>query len=178
MSRIGKMKIPLPAGTTAKIDGQKLTVKGKLGELSMAVHPRIGMKIEDNAIHAMRQSDSKQDKSLHGLTRALAANMVRGVTEGFTKVLEVTGLGYRADMKKETLVLNLGYSHPIEFELPAGIKVEVDKQNNITVSGIDKEKVGQVSADIRAFRPPNPYKGKGVRYRGERIKLKQGKSRV
>lgn len=178
MSRIGKMKVPLPDGTTAKIDGQLLTVKGKLGELKMEVHPKITVKIEDNAIHAVRHSDSKDERALHGLTRALAANMVHGVSEGFTKVLEVVGVGYRADMKKDTLVLTLGYSHPIEFEPPNGIKIEVDKQNNITVSGIDKERVGQVSADIRAFRPPNPHKGKGVRYRGERIKLKQGKSRV
>ncbi len=178
MSRIGKLKITLPAGTKAALDGQKLTVKGKLGELSLDVHPNIKVEMEGDELRVLRSSDSPQDRALHGLVRSLAANMVHGVTEGFTKVLEVHGVGYRADMKKDTLVINVGYSHPIEFNPPKGIKIEVDKANNITVSGIDKERVGQVSADIRAFRPPDKYKGKGIRYRGERIKLKQGKSRV
>jgi large subunit ribosomal protein L6 len=178
MSRIGKLKIKLPAGTKAVIEGQKLTVKGKLGELSLDVHPHITVNIDNGEMHVVRHSDSGQDRALHGLVRALAANMVHGVSDGFTKVLEVHGVGYRADMKKDALALSVGYSHPVEFIPPQGIKIEVDKQNNITVSGIDKERVGQVSADIRAFRPPDKYKGKGIRYRGERIKLKQGKSRV
>jgi large subunit ribosomal protein L6 len=178
MSRIGKLKIKLPAGTKAECAGQKLTVKGKLGELSLDVHPSITIEVENGEIHALRHTDTKEDRALHGLVRALAANMVHGVTEGFVKILEVHGVGYRADMKKDALALSVGYSHPVEFIPPKGIKIEVDKQNNITVTGIDKERVGQVSADIRAFRPPDKYKGKGIRYRGERIKLKQGKSRV
>jgi large subunit ribosomal protein L6 len=178
MSRIGKLKIQLPQGTKASIEGQKLTVKGKLGELSLDVHPHITVEIEDGALKATRHSDEPADRALHGLVRSLSANMVHGVSEGFNKVLEVHGVGYRADMKNNALVLSVGYSHPVEFIPPNGIKIEVDKQNNITVSGIDKERVGQVSADIRAFRPPDKYKGKGIRYRGERIKLKQGKSRV
>ncbi|MFA6451491.1 MAG: 50S ribosomal protein L6 [bacterium] len=178
MSRIGKLKITLPQGTKASLVERKLTVKGKLGELSLDVHPNITVEIEGDEIRALRHSDLPADRALHGLVRALAANMVHGVSEGFTKILEIQGVGYRADMKNNALVLSVGYSHPVEFVPPEGIKIEVDKQNNITVSGIDKERVGQVSADIRAFRPPDKYKGKGIRYRGERIKLKQGKSRV
>ena len=178
MSRIGKKKVLIPTGTKVTVDGRKVTVKGKLGELAMDVHPRISVEQDGSEIRVARGSDLKQDRALHGLTRSLIANMVHGVTDGFTKVLEVKGVGYRADQKGNLLVLSVGYSHPVEFKIPSDIKIEVDKQNNISISGIDKERVGQVAADIRAFRPPDPYKGKGIRYRGERIKLKPGKSGV
>ena len=178
MSRIGKMKVVLPEGTKATIDGRKVTVKGKLGELSLDVHPNVSVAQEDNTLKATRASDNKQDRALHGLTRSLIANMVHGVSEGFSKVLEIQGVGYRADIKKGKLALSVGYSHPVEIEVPKDINIEVDKQNNITVSGISKERVGQVSADIRSFRPPDAYKGKGIRYRGEKVKLKPGKTGV
>ena len=178
MSRIGKLKVTLPEGTSAAIDGRKLTVKGKLGELSLDVHPRIKVKQDDNALIATRDSDAKQDRALHGLTRSLIANMVLGVSEGFSKELEIQGVGYRADLKKGRLVLQLGYSHPIEYEIPEDIQIEVPATTSIKVSGINKERVGQVSADIRSFRKPDAYKGKGIRYKGERIKLKPGKSGV
>lgn len=176
MSRIGKKKIPIPDGAKVTIDSRKVAVKGKLGELFLDVHPRISVELDGKEIKVTRGSDVKSDRALHGLTRSLLANMVHGVTEGFSKVLEIKGVGYRADMKGSLLVVSAGHSHPDEFRVPEGIKIEVDKQNNITVSGIDKERVGQVSADIRAIRPPDPYKGKGIRYRGEQIKLKPGKS--
>ncbi len=176
MSRIGKLKVVLPAGTKASLDSGKLTVKGKLGELSMDVHPDIAIEIDGSTIRYTRDSDEPKKRALHGLMRALTQNMVHGVSEGFSKTLDVQGVGYRADMKTGLLVLNLGYSHPIEFKVPPDITIEVDKNNSIKISGINKERVGQVAADIRSLRPPDSYKGKGVRYRDERIKLKPGKS--
>jgi large subunit ribosomal protein L6 len=178
MSRIGKLKINIPAGTIISADGQNLTVKGKLGELSIVIHPNISVvREDDNTLQVNRKSDAKKDRALHGLTRALVANMVTGVNDGFIKELEVVGIGYRAESKGEMLVLNIGYSHPVEFTPPADIKIEVDaKANIVKVSGINKERVGQVAADIRFLRAPDAYKGKGIRYRGEKLRLKPGKS--
>ncbi len=178
MSRIGKKPIEIPEGVTVNIDGQKVNVKGKLGELSLEMLDSITIEQEDKLLVLKRKSEIKAHRALHGLYRALIANMVTGVSEGFNKVLEIKGVGYRADMKGDKLVLQLGHSHPIEFSAPEGITIEVDKQNNVTISGINKERVGQVAADIRAYRPPDAYKGKGVRYRGEKVKLKPGKSGV
>jgi len=178
MSRIGIKPIELPKGTTADIKGKTVSVKGKLGTLSMTIHERIDVSQEDSNIVVKRSSDIKEDRALHGMTRAIIANMVQGVTEGYTKILEIQGIGYRADMKGKKLVLNVGYSNPVEFDVPDGVTLEVDKKNNITITGIDKQQVGQVAADIRAIRPPDSYKGKGVRYRGEIVRLKEGKSGV
>jgi large subunit ribosomal protein L6 len=178
MSRIGKKKIPIPDGAKVTVDGGNVAVKGKLGELRLELHPAITVELDSKEIRVQRHSESKQHRALHGLMRSLIANMTIGVTTGFVKTLEVKGVGYRADVKGKNLILSVGYSQPVEFPIPDDIKIEVDKQNNITVSGINKERVGQVSADIRAIRPPDAYKGKGIRYQGEKIKLKPGKSGV
>ncbi len=178
MSRIGKLKIKLPEGTTAAIEGTAVKVKGKLGELNLDHHPKVTVVSENGEISVTRSTDDKEDRALHGLTRALIANMVQGVSEGFKKELAVHGVGYRADMKKDMIVLNVGYSQPKEYKIPAGIKAEIDKQNNITITGIDKQQVGQVAAEIRAIRPPDSYKGKGIRYKDEQVRLKEGKSGV
>lgn len=178
MSRIGKLIIKLPEGTSADIKGTTVRVKGKLGELSLDHHPHMTVVNENGEVSVKRASDLKEDRALHGLTRALIANMVQGVTEGFKKELSVVGVGYRADMKKDMVVLNVGYSQPKEYKLPKGIDVEIDKQNNITITGIDKQQVGQVAAEIRAIRPPDSYKGKGIRYKDEKVRLKEGKSGV
>ena len=177
MSRIGRKPIEIPSGTTVTIDGTKITVKGKLGLLEREMHPRIVVKQEGSALHVERASDNKFDRSLHGLSRTLVANMVTGVNTGFTKSLEIQGVGYRVELKPNMLLLNVGYSHPVEFVLPAEIKAEVDR-NVIKLTGIDKERLGLVSAKLRAVRPPDNYKGKGIRYQTERIKLKPGKSGV
>jgi large subunit ribosomal protein L6 len=177
MSRIGRKPIEIPSGTTVTIDGTKITVKGKLGLLEREMHPRIIVKQEGNALHVERASDNKFDRSLHGLSRTLVANMITGVNTGFTKTLEIQGVGYRVELKPNMLFLNVGYSHPVEFDLPAEIKAEVDR-NVIKLTGIDKERLGLVSAKLRAVRPPDNYKGKGIRYQNERIKLKPGKSGV
>jgi large subunit ribosomal protein L6 len=176
MSRIGKKPIAIPKGVTVKIEGSVVAVEGPKGKLDTNV-PR-GIKVEqhDGHIVALRENDSQS--ALHGLTRALVNNAVEGVTRGWTRELEIVGIGYRAEMKgKGTVVFTLGYSHPIEYPLPTGIDVVVDpKQTRLTITGIDRQKVGQVAAEIRALRPPDPYKNKGVRYAGERLKKKVGKT--
>lgn len=179
MSRIGKLKIPVPAGVTVTINGQHVAVKGKLGQLEIDAHERMSVVMEEGEVAVKRPSDSKQDRALHGLTRALLANMVTGVSQGFTKGLEVIGTGYRVEQKGNIIVLNVGYSNPVEFPLPDDIKAEVEpKKNTIMLTGIDKQRIGQVAADIRNVRPPDPYKGKGVRYKDENVKLKEGKKGV
>ncbi len=175
MSRIGKKPINVK-DVEVKIDGQKVTIKGKLGELSVDVHPNITVKVEGDEIIVTRPNDAKQNRALHGLTRALIANMVQGVTEGFKKTLKIIGVGYRAELKGSGLLLNLGYSHPIFFIPPQEIKLEVPSPDQIVISGIDKELVGNVAAKIRSFRKPEPYKGKGVRYIDEVIIRKAGKA--
>ncbi len=175
MSRIGRMPIALPAGVEVKLDGATLTVKGKNGTLVQSFHPDMIIKVEAAEIVVERPSEAKQHKALHGLTRTLIANMVEGVTNGYKKELEINGVGYRAQMNGNKLVMTLGYSHPVEMEQPEGIKFEV-QENKITVSGADKQKVGQVAAEVRSKRLPEPYLGKGVKYVDEHIRRKSGKA--
>jgi len=176
MSRIGRLPIDIPSGVQVDIQGQAVTVKGPKGQLSLAVHPHVSVQVQDGRVLCTRASDQKFDKALHGLTRSLVHNMVAGVVAGFERRLELVGVGYRASMLGPNLNLALGYSHPILYPVPAGVKVEVKEQNQILVSGIDKQLVGAVAAKIRGFRPPEPYKGKGVKYAEERIRRKAGKT--
>lgn len=176
MSRIGKLPIPIPAGVKASLQGNTLTVTGPKGTLTRSFVPSAIITIESERILVGRSDDSLAARAAHGLSRTLVNNMVTGVTKGFEKVLEITGVGYRAEVKGETLTLSLGYSHPVTYQLPAGITAEVDKMTKITVRGIDKELVGQVAAKIRSFRGPEPYKGKGIRYADEVILRKAGKT--
>ena len=175
MSRIGLKPIEIPAGVDVKVDGTTVTVKGPKGELTRNVHPNMTVVVEGNEVIVKRPNDEKENKSLHGLTRTLIHNMVLGVTEGFKKNLEVNGVGYRAAKQGKKLTLNLGYSHPVEMEDPEGVETVVEGQNKITVKGIDKEAVGKFAAEIREVRKPEPYKGKGIRYKGEHIRRKEGK---
>lgn len=177
MSRIGKLPVSVPAGVTITVkDGNVVTVKGPKGELTQQLSKEMIIEQEDGKLTVKRPSDSKQHRALHGLTRTLINNMVVGTTTGFTKNLEIVGVGYRAQMQGSKLVLNLGYSHPVEFESTSDIKFETPAPTKIIVSGIDKQKVGQVAADIRAVRSPEPYKGKGVRYENEVVRRKEGKT--
>jgi large subunit ribosomal protein L6 len=176
MSRIGKLPIAIPAGVEVKIDGNTISVKGPKGELTKELHPAMIVEQEDGAIVVKRPSDEKEHRSLHGLTRTLVANMVQGVTQGFSRNLEIVGVGYRASKQGSKLVLSLGYSHPIEVEPAPGIEIDVPTPTRITVRGIDKELVGQTAANIRDFRRPEPYLGKGIRYEGDRIRRKAGKA--
>lgn len=176
MSRIGKQPVTVPSGVDIKLTASEITVKGPKGTLSQALVDLVDVKHEGDSIVCVRQNDSKPARANHGLIRSLINNMVIGVTSGFEKKLSVLGVGYRADVKGRNLVMNLGYSHPIEFAIPDGIDVAVDKQNNITIGGCDKQQVGQVAAKIRSFREPDHYKGKGVRYADEYVRLKAGKS--
>jgi len=176
MSRIGKKPIPLPKGVTVKIEGNTVAVQGPKGKLDTQLPAGIRMQQQDGNLLAIRENDMQA--AVHGLARALVNNAVEGVTKGWTRDLEIVGIGYRAEMKgKGTVVFSLGYSHPIEYPLPSGIDVVVDpKQTKLTISGIDRQKVGQVAAEMRSLRPPDPYKNKGVRYAGERLKKKVGKT--
>ena len=176
MSRIGKNPVELPKGVEAKLQNGTLSVKGPKGQLALDVHPAMTVKVEDGQVVVTRPSDSAQHKALHGLTRSLVANMVEGVTDGFRKALEIVGVGYRATKKGKGLELTLGYSHTIQYDAPEGITLETPSQTQIVVTGADKQLVGQVAADIRGFRPPEPYKGKGIRYEGEQIRRKAGKT--
>ena len=176
MSRIGKMPIPVPANVDVTIDGSTVTTKGPKGELSRTFQPIISIAREGDEIVVTRPDDSREAKSLHGLTRTLIANMVTGVSEGFAKKLELVGVGYRAALKGKDLELSLGYSHPVQVEAPEGITFEVPSQTEIIVSGPSKEAVGQVAANIRKWRKPEPYKGKGIRYEGEHVRRKVGKA--
>ena len=176
MSRIGRLPIPVPDTVDVAIDGRDVTVKGPKGTLSRALHPDMKVTKDGSTLVVERPSEAKHHKQLHGLTRTLVANMVTGVTAGYRKPLEITGVGYRAAKVGEKLQLNLGYSHPIELEPPAGISFEVENPTHLAVVGIDKELVGQIAAKVRATRKPEPYKGKGVRYAGEKIRRKAGKA--
>ena len=177
MSRIGRMPIAVPAGVTVDIaENNKVTVKGPKGELSRVLPEAMDIKLDGDNVVVTRPNDLKKNKSLHGLTRTLIYNMIIGVTEGYTKVLEVNGVCYRAQKQGKKLVLSLGYSHPVEMEDPEGIETVLDGQNKITVKGIDKEKVGQYAAEIRSKRAPEPYKGKGIKYETEVIRRKVGKT--
>lgn len=176
MSRIGRMPIDIPAGVTVALNGQVITVKGPKGELTRTLHPDMKVTVADNVITVERPSDEKEHRSLHGLTRALVANMVKGVHEGFKKELEIVGVGYRAQMKGKKLALTLGFSHPLELEAPAGVTVSCPTATNITVEGANNEVVGEFAAKIRGYRLPEPYKGKGIRYVGEHVRRKAGKA--
>lgn len=177
MSRIGKLPIEIPSGVTVTVNGQEVTVKGKNGELKASFHPNISVKVEGNEVLVTRPDDTKTNRSLHGTTRANINNMVVGVTEGFTKSLEVRGVGYRFNVSGKKLTLNLGFSHPIDFAIPEGIEITVDEENKnmMHIKGISKQLVGETAAQIREYRKPEPYKGKGVRYVGEYVAMKQGK---
>lgn len=176
MSRVGKKPIPVPAGVKIHVDGHAVKVTGPKGELSAQVHEAVNVALNNNELVVTRSADAKPIRALHGLWRALLKNMVTGVTEGYSRKLELVGVGYRAEMKGKKLQLLLGYSHPILFKGPDSIKIEVPTQTNITISGIEKQLVGQVAARIRSFRPPEPYKGKGVKYQGEKVRRKAGKA--
>ena len=176
MSRIGRLPIAVPSGVEVTIDGRTVTVNGPKGTLSRSLHPDIAVSQADGTIVVTRPTEQKNHKQLHGLTRTLVNNMVVGVTDGYRKGLEITGVGYRATLNGKKLQLNLGYSHPIEIDPPAGISFEVENPTRLAVVGIDKELVGQIAAQVRATRKPEPYKGKGVRYAGEYIRRKAGKA--
>ncbi len=177
MSRIGRMPIVVPSGVDVAIDGQDVLVKGPKGELSLTVVSPIAVeRAEDGAISVTRPDDERLNRSLHGLTRTLIANMVTGVTTGYTKSLEIVGVGYRVQPKGQGIELALGYSHPIQVDAPDGISFTVENPTKLTVSGIDKQKVGEVAANIRKLRKPEPYKGKGIRYSGEVVRRKVGKA--
>ena len=177
MSRIGRMPIAIPAGVTVDVaENNKVTVKGPKGTLERVLPEEMTIKVEGSEVVVTRPNDLKKMKSLHGLTRTLIANMVKGVTDGYEKVLEINGVGYRAQKQGKKLVLSLGYSHPVEMEDPEGLETVVERTNKITVKGIDKEKVGQFAAEIRDKRRPEPYKGKGIKYADEVIRRKVGKT--
>jgi len=176
VSRIGRMPVVIPQGVEVSVEGNTVRVKGPKGELSREIHEAINVSVEDGKVVVRRQSDEKLDKSLHGLTRTLIANMVEGVTKGYQKNLEISGVGYRAAKQGNKLVLTVGYSHPVEVEAPPGIEFEVPQPTRITVRGINKELVGQVAAKIRSVREPEPYLGKGIMYEGEKIIRKAGKA--
>jgi large subunit ribosomal protein L6 len=176
MSRIGRKPIPVPGGVTVTVDGSNVKVQGPKGELQWQFRPEMTVEQKDGELLVTRPSDSKDHRSLHGLTRALLANMVEGVTNGYRRTLEIVGVGYRAEKKGDTLVLTVGYSHQVQYPEPEGITLSTTGPTVVVVEGIDKAKVGQVAAEIRAVRPPEPYKGKGIRYQGEQVRRKAGKT--
>ena len=178
MSRVGKNPVAIPSGVQVDLKNNHMKVKGPKGELERTLHPDMLIEVEGDAVTVRRPTESKPHKSLHGLTRTLVANMVTGVSTGFSKNLVIEGVEYKAEMKGKTLVMSLGFSHPVNYEPREGIEIEVPDPKKITVRGIDKHKVGQTAAEIRSFRPPEPYKGKGVRYEGEHIIRKAGKAAV
>ena len=176
MSRIGKKPIEVPAGVTVTIDNSQVTVKGPKGELSRTFHQDIAINIEENVITVSRPSEAKDHRALHGTTRAVLANMIEGVSKGFERSLDLIGVGYRAAIQGKKLVLSVGYSHPVEIEPEEGIDIEVPTNTKVIVKGINKERVGELAANIRSVRPPEPYKGKGIRYEGEFVRRKEGKT--
>ena len=176
MSRIGKMPIPIPSGVTVSVDGSTVRVKGPKGEMVQSFRPEMKIAVVDDTVIVERPTDSKEDRALHGLTRALLANMVEGVTTGFRKALELVGVGYKAEKRGDKLILTVGYSHPVEFPEAKGLKISTPAPTQVVVEGIDKQLVGQAAAEIRAVRPPEPYKGKGIRYQGEHVRRKAGKA--
>ena len=177
MSRIGKKSVPVPAGVTASIHGQQVSVKGPKGELKTILNEQVLVKMEEGAVKVDPKDQTKLARSSWGMSRTLVANMVKGVADGFSKTLEINGVGYRAALNGKVLQLNLGYSHDVNYEVPAGIEIKVTKPTEIIVSGIDKQRVGQVAAEIREYRGPEPYKGKGVKYANEKIFRKEGKKK-
>lgn len=178
MSRVGKMPISVPAGIKLEMKENLLVVSNDKGSLEEKIHPDMKLSIEEGTVKVERPSDNRFHKSLHGLTRSLIQNMVTGLTEGYTRKLEIVGVGYRAELKGKAVILQLGFSHPIYFIPPEGIEIEVPQPTSIVIKGINKQVVGQVAAKIRSFRPPEPYKGKGIRYDGEYVRRKAGKATV
>jgi large subunit ribosomal protein L6 len=176
MSRVGKQPIPVPKGAKVKIEGETFVAEGPKGKVVERLFPECPVSIEDGTITVARVGDGKPERAKHGLVRALLANAVAGVTDGFTKTLEVVGVGYRGEMKGREVHLALGFSHPVVYPVPQGIEVEIDKANKITITGANRQQVGQVAAELRALRPPDPYKAKGIRYSGEQIRRKVGKA--
>jgi len=176
MSRVGKKPIEIPSGVTVTLNANTVTVKGPKGELTRSFNPDIEIKVEENIINISRPSDIKEHRALHGTTRALLANMVEGVSKGFEKSLELIGVGYRAQKQGKKLILNVGYSHPVEIEPEEGLEIEVPANTKVIVKGTNKERVGALAANIRDVRPPEPYKGKGIRYEGEFVRRKEGKT--
>ncbi|MBU0438136.1 50S ribosomal protein L6 [Staphylococcus succinus] len=176
MSRVGKKIIDIPSDVTVSIEKHTITVKGPKGELSRTFNERMTYKQDESTIEVVRPTDSKDDRTVHGTTRALLNNMIQGVSKGYQKTLELVGVGYRAQMQGNDLILNVGYSHPVEFKAEDGITFSVEKNTTVTVAGISKEQVGGIASNIRSVRPPEPYKGKGIRYQGEHVRRKEGKT--
>ena len=176
MSRVGKKPIPVPEKTTIKYQKRVIFVKGEKGTLSREIHPAMDLQVKNDVIHVTMEKETRENKALQGLTRSLVANMVTGVSNGFERVLEINGIGYRAELKGSRIVFNLGYSQPIDFDLPEGISATVEKNNVVKLAGIDKELLGRTAASIRQLRPPEPYKGKGIKYAEEYIQRKAGKT--
>ena len=176
MSRIGKKPVVLPKGVAVEIQGNTVAVKGPKGELRRTLHPEMQVTLADSQVTVARPSEEKRHKALHGLTRTLVHNMVEGVSRGFTKTLEIQGVGYKAEAKPYGINLIVGYSHPVKYEAPKGIKISVENNTVVRIEGADKETVGQVAAELRSVRPPEPYKGKGIRYQGEQVRRKAGKT--
>jgi large subunit ribosomal protein L6 len=176
MSRVGRKPVPVPSGVTVAVDGTTVTVKGPKGELRRTFPAGMSFAVEDNVVQVSRPSDETRYRALHGLSRALVANMIEGVVRGYSKQLEITGVGYKAEARPYGLLFSLGYSHPIEFRAPAGIRLTAPQPTQVLVEGADKEIVGQVAAEIRSLRKPEPYKGKGIKYQGEVIRRKAGKA--
>lgn len=177
MSRIGKKPIPVPSGATATVDGQTVSVKGPKGELSLTLVDEVTVKLDDDGLTVSPRDESKKARAMWGMSRSLVANLVTGVTTGFTKTLEISGVGYRAAVRGQDLQLNLGYSHEVLYPIPDGIQIQCPKPTEVVVSGVDPARVGQVAAEIRGYRPPEPYKGKGVKYANETIFRKEGKKK-
>ncbi|PTK95885.1 50S ribosomal protein L6 [Staphylococcus gallinarum] len=176
MSRVGKKIIDIPSDVTVTIEGNSVTVKGAKGELSRTFNERMTYKQDESTLEVVRPTDSKEDRTVHGTTRALINNMIQGVSQGYQQTLELVGVGYRAQMQGKDLVLNVGYSHPVEIKADEGITFSVEKNTTVTVAGISKEQVGAIASNIRSVRPPEPYKGKGIRYQGEYVRRKEGKT--
>jgi large subunit ribosomal protein L6 len=176
MSRIGKKPVAVPKGVTVTLSGNSVSVKGPKGELARTFHPEMTLAMEGDNVTVSRPSDETRHKALHGLSRTLLANMVEGVTKGYNKTLEIQGVGYKAETKPFGLQLSLGFSHPVQYKAPAGIKFAVENNTVVKIEGADKEMVGQVAAELRNMRPPEPYKGKGIRYQGEQVRRKAGKT--
>ncbi|MBO8178377.1 50S ribosomal protein L6 [Aeribacillus pallidus] len=176
MSRVGKKPIEIPSGVTVTVEGATVTVKGPKGELTRTFNRDMKIEVQDNIVTVSRPSDVKEHRALHGTTRAIIANMIEGVSKGFEKSLELIGVGYRAQKQGKKLVLNVGYSHPVEIEPEEGLEIEVPSNTKVVVKGVDKERVGALAANIRDVRPPEPYKGKGIRYEGEYVRRKEGKT--
>lgn len=176
MSRVGKKPIPIPNKTKVSYKDGVISVEGEKGKLTRTIHDAMGLDVQDSEIRVTMEKDTREIRALQGLTRSLVANMVTGVSAGFERILEINGIGYRAEVNGNQIVLNLGYSHPINYDIPKGISVEIDRNNTIKLSGIDKEALGHMAASIRRLRPPEPYKGKGIKYAQEKIQRKAGKT--